>query len=362
MITAEVLQPIDHPAGWRGDEMAQRTDWIYYLSDDERVELETVGARFLADDPDLRNVTAEAYPLPVCAAGLARWAADMDDGPGFVLVRGLRSDLYSDPLSASIFFVLGLHLGDPMQQNELGDTFDHVIATTTLKLAEANALASRTNDRLNFHSDSSDVVGLMCLRGAKSGGESILISGITIYNEVLRRRPDLAPLLFETWHYDWYKQDHDAPQRYYSSPMVSYVDGVFSMYAGSRIIRSAQEYPEVPRMTARQYELLDLLDEIYLEPGLPLQMDFRPGDIQWLLNYAALHSRNAYVEFDEPARKRHLLRLWLKRDVKRPLVPNFGRHVVKDRETGTELVPADKARFRISQICYPRLDWGLEAG
>ena len=361
MTQTRPLQPIAHPAGWRGDEMARRTDWIYHLSDAERSELEAAGAAFLANDPDLRQVDASEYQLPVCREAIAKWAAAMDDGPGLVLVRGLRSDLYSDALSAAIFFVLGLHIGDPMQQNELGDVFDHVIATTTLKVSEANALASRTTDRLNFHSDSSDVVGLMCLRGAKAGGESILISGVTIYNEVLRRRPDLVQLLFEPWHYDWYKQDHDAPQRYYTSPMASYVGGVFSMYAGSRIIRSAQDYPEVPRMTPQQYELLDLLDEIYLEPGLPLEMDFRPGDIQWLLNYAALHSRNAYVDFDEPARKRHLLRLWLKRDVDRPLVPNFGRHVVKGRETRTADVPADRARFRISQICYPRLDWGLEA-
>lgn len=361
MTSNQRLVPINHPAGWRGDEIGKRFDWIYHLSDAERVELETVGARFLAEDPDLRTVTAAQYPLPLTAAALERWAADMDDGRGFVLVRGLRSDLYSDALSAAIFFMLGLHLGEPMRQNELGDTFDHVIATTNLKLSDAQALGSRTTDRLNFHSDSSDVVGLMCLRGAKIGGQSILISGITIYNEVLARRPDLAPLLFEPWHYDWYKQDHDAPQRYYTSPMVSYVDGVFSMYAGSRIIRSAQEYPEVPRMTAAQYELLDLLDEIYLEPGLPLEMDFRPGDIQWLLNYAALHSRNAYEDFDEPARKRHLLRLWLKRDVQRPLVPNFGRHVVKGRQGDGKEVAPEKARFRISQISYPRYDWGLEA-
>ena len=353
---------IDHPAGWRGDVIGKQSDWIYELSDRERGELEAVGARFFQDDPDLRHVRAEQYPLPATTRALQNWAQAMDHGRGFVLVRGLRSDLYSDALSAAIFFVLGLHLGEPMRQNELGDSFDHVIATSTLKIANTTALASRTTDRLNFHSDSSDVVGLMCLRGAKSGGESILISGITIYNELVRRRPDLAPLLFEPWHYDWYRQDHAAPQRYYTSPMASYVDGVFSMYAGSRIIRSAQEYPEVPRMTPAQYELLDVLDQIYLEPGLPLAMDFRPGDIQWLLNYAALHSRTAYEDYPEPSRKRHLVRLWLKRDVGRPLVEGFGRHVVKGRaEDRDDVVPPEKARFHISQACYPRPEWSLEA-
>jgi len=247
-----------------------------------------------------------------------------------------------------------------MRQNELGDSFDHVIATTNKLMSDPDALSSRTRDHLNFHSDSSDVVALMCLRGAKNGGASILISGATIYNEVLRRRPDLAPLLFQPWHYDWYKQDHSAPTRYYTSPMCSYAGGVFSMYAGSSMIRSAQQYPEVPRMTAQQFELLDLLDEIFLEPGLPIEMDFRPGDIQWLLNYTALHSRTAYEDYAEPRLRRHLLRLWLKRDTNRPLTEGFGRNVVKKRDEDRDsAVPPALARFHISQICYPRLDWGL---
>jgi len=359
MLETASLQPIIGPAAWRGSDIGKRTDWIYHLSSEELAELEKVGAVFLTDDPDLRVVKAEDYPLPVTAAGLRAWSRDMDTGCGFVLVRGLRSHLYSDALSAAIFFVLGLHLGEPMRQNEMGDAFDHIVATSDKKLSDPTALGSRTRDRLNFHSDSSDVVALMCLRGAKEGGASILISGITIYNEVLRRRPELAPLLFEVWHYDWYKQDHDAPARFYSSPMCSYVDSVFSMYAGSRIIRSAQDYPEVPRLTADQFTLLDLLDEICAEPDLPLVMDFRPGDIQWLLNYAALHSRTAYVDYPEPGRRRHLLRLWLKRDVNRPLVANFGRHVVKGRnETRDSGVSGDLARFNISKVCYPRLDWG----
>jgi hypothetical protein len=360
-MTEASLQPIVHPAAWRGDVISQEAGWLYNLSKEELGELEEVGERFLAEDPDLRLTKATDYPLPITAAGLSSWAQDMDEGRGFVLVRGLRSDIYSDGLSAAIFFVLGLHLGEPMRQNELGDVFDHVIATSDMKVSDPNALASRTTDRLNFHSDSSDVVALMCLRSAKEGGASILMSGITIYNEVIRRRPDLVSLLSEPWHYDWYKQDHDAPARYYTSPMISNVDGVFSMYAGSRIIRSAQEYPEVPRMTAKQYELLDLLDDIYLEPGLPLTMDFRPGDIQWLLNYAALHSRTAYQDYPDYKRKRHLLRLWLKRDTGRPLVANFGRHVVKSRDEGADGIDPAKSRFHITEVCRPRVEWGLDA-
>ena len=355
-MTTATYAPIKGPAAWRGDEIAGSDAWIYHLSDAEIGELEEVGARFVRDDPDLRFVTATDYALPRVADAIRTWENGMDHQHGFVLVRGLRSELYSDVLSASIFFILGLHIGEPMRQNELGDVFDHVRALTD---AADVAVGSRTTERLNFHSDSSDVVALMCLRGAKSGGQSILISGATIYNELLQRRPDLVPLLFEPWYWDWRKQDPDAPENIYISPMASLVDGVFSIYAGAGMIRSAQNYPEVPRLTPDQLALLEEMDSIFLTPGLPIEMDFRPGDIQWLLNYTALHSRTSYEDYKQPELKRHLVRLWLERGG-RPLVPNFGKHVAKgrteDRGTAT---PPERARFHISQICHPRYDWGF---
>ena len=360
MTTTTDLAAITGPSAWRGDELASRTDWIYQLSDAERTELEQVGRQFLADDPDLRTVVAADYPLTVCAPAVAEWAADMDSGRGFVLVRGLRVQEYSDALSGAMYFVVGLHLGVPMRQNELGDLIDHIIATSTKTMDDPTAMPSRIRDKLVFHSDSSDVVSLLCLRPSKSGGASSLVSGATLYNEVLRRRPDLAPLLFERYHFDWNKQDPDAPANTYDSPIVSYVDGIFSMYAGTSMIFSAQDYPEVPRLTPEQIELLHLLDEITYEPGIALDMDFQPGDMQWLLNYAALHSRTEFDDYPEIQRRRHLLRLWLKRDVGRPLVDKFGRHVVKDRTSTREPEASDVegGKFHVVEAVIPRLDWG----
>ena len=130
---------------------------------------------------------------------------------------------------------------------------------------------------------------------------------------------------------------------------------MFSTYAGNSMIFSAQDYPEVPRLTDAQIELLHLYDEVSQSAGLALDMDFQPGDVQWLLNYAALHSRTGYVDFPEPERRRHLLRLWLKRDVGRPLVDSFGKHVVTDREAA---VLAPGGRFHIAEAVEPNFEWG----
>ncbi|AJP74275.1 TauD/TfdA family dioxygenase [Sphingomonas hengshuiensis] len=344
-------------AAWRGDRLGAGDAWIYRLSDAQVAELEALGTRFVAESPDLRTVQADDYPLVACADAVAAWRQDVDFGRGFVLVRGLRTQLYSDILSSAIYYVLGLHMGDPIRQNEMGDLIDHVYATSDKTMDDPTALSSKVRDKLVYHSDSSDIVALMCLRPAKSGGASCLVSGAEIYNEILRRRPDLAPLLLEPFHWDWRRQDHSAPADTYTSPVISMVDGVFSMYAGSLYILTAQDYPGVPKLTEDQIEVLRLFDEITYEPGMAIEMDFRPGDIQWLSNYAALHARTSFDDWPEAQRRRHLLRLWLSSKTDRPVVPDFGKNgVVQVRAAPRDGKPEHPdAHFDIASVSVPRL-------
>lgn len=357
MTVLEALPPITSPAAWRGDRLAGTDEWVYLLSDEQIAELEALGTAFVEASPDLRTVQADDFPLVATAAAAEAWRQAVDYGRGFVLVRGLRTHLYSDALSAAIYYILGLHMGDPIRQNEMGDVIDHVYATSDKMMDDPTALSSKVRDKLVYHSDSSDIVALMCLRPAREGGLSCLVSGAEIYNEILRRRPDLAPLLLEPFHWDWRRQDSESPADTYTSPVISMVDGVFSMYAGSLYILTAQEYPGVPKLTDDQIEVLRLFDEITYEPGMAIAMDFRPGDIQWLSNYAALHARTSFTDWPEPQRRRHLLRLWLSSRTDRPVVPDFGKNgVVQHRAAprdGANEHP--EARFDIATAAVPRL-------
>lgn len=351
------LEPIRTEAAWRGDELSARQDWVYLLSDEQVAELETLGKRFVEEDPDLRFVSKEDYPLVACADAVKEWGKDVDYGRGFVLVRGLRTYLYSDALSSAIYYILGLYMGDPIRQNEMGDLIDHVYATSDKTMDDPTAKSSKVRDQLVYHSDSSDVVALMCLRPAMAGGASCLVSGAQIYNEILKRRPDLAPLLLEPFHWDWRRQDAEAPADTYTSPVISMKDGVFSMYAGSLYIVTAQAYPGVPQLTPEQLEVLELFDKITYEEGMAIEMDFRPGDIQWLSNYAALHARTTFYDFPEPQRRRHLLRLWLHRETDRPVVEGFGKNgVVQIRSAPRDgKTEHPDAHFSIREVSVPRL-------
>ena len=354
---APQLQEITSAAAWRGDVLSKTDSWIYMLSDRQIAELEMLGTRFVESDPDLRFVQKEEYPLVECADAIKSWGHDVDRGRGFVLVRGLRTHLYSDALSAAIYYILGLYMGDPIRQNEKGDLIDSIYATSNKTMDDPTAKSSKVRGELVFHSDSSDIVSLMCLRPAKSGGASCLVSGAEIYNEILRRRPDLAPLLFERYHWDWRRQDKYAPADTYTSALVDLTDGAFSMYAGSLYILTAQDYPGVPQLRPEQLELLKLFDEITYEPGMAIEMDFRPGDIQWLSNYAALHARTTFYDFPEPQRRRHLLRLWLSRDAGRPVVENFGKNGVVQHRSAPRDGAAEhpEAHFDVYSVSVPRL-------
>ena len=169
----------------------------------------------------------------------------------------------------------------------------------------------RTRSKLDFHTDGADIIGLLCLKRAKSGGLSRIASSVSVFNEVRRLRPDLVPLLFQGFYWDREADAGPGEPPYFNFPICRYENGrLGTLYIGW-YIRNAQRFKEVPRLTASQSELLDLIDTIANEQKFYLDMDFEPGDMQFLKNAVILHARTEYEDWAEPAKKRHLLRLWL---------------------------------------------------
>ena len=165
--------------------------------------------------------------------------------------------------------------------------------------------------RQDFHTDGSDIVGLLCLATAMSGGESRIASSLGVYNEILRQRPDLLDVLYEPMCWDRNGEQSEGEDPFFALSVFNDVAGAPRVFYIGWYIRDAQRHPQAPRLTRDQIAALELIESIANDPKMYLEMHFEPGDIQFLANAKILHSREAYEDSLEPDRRRHLLRLWL---------------------------------------------------
>lgn len=309
-MTDVAREPLNAESAWTGREAATRRDWIHELSAAEIADLDHALLRARATGKPLANLTREDFPLGGLADSLERWLDALDTGRGFVLVRGVPVERYGEEGAALAYWGLGLHLGSAVSQNAAGDLLGHV-RDAGLERRDPSLRLYRTRERLGFHTDGSDIVGLLCLRPAKAGGTSRIVSSVAIYNEILRRRPDLVATLYQPFPFDRNGEEGPGQPPYFELPLCRYEAGRLRMFYIGWYIRDSQRHPQAPRLTAAQREVIDLIDEIAADPAIHLDMDFRAGDVQWLKNAVILHARTEFEDHDAPERKRHLLRLWL---------------------------------------------------
>jgi hypothetical protein len=313
---------LDGAAAWYGPAMAVRSDWIETWSAAEGDEVAASTERFAAGGGEIAKMRVGDFPLPTLAPRLQRIRRDVLAGRGFALLRGLPIDSADTRRAAIAFFGVGCHFGHARPQNAQGHVLGHV-RDLGRSSADPNARIYQTRERQTFHTDSCDIVGLLCLKTAKSGGLSALVSAVTIYNEFRRLRPDLVPVLFAPIETDRRGEVPPGAKPYFRIPVYSWHAGLLSVIYQRQYIESARRFPDVAPLTRRQIEALDLFDALANDPRLVLHMEFRPGDIQLVHNHTLLHDRTAFEDWPEPERKRHLLRLWLAPDDARPLPPIF---------------------------------------
>lgn len=303
-------RPIDNPAAWRGDELSGRDDWVYRLSGAQVAELEDALAVAKQTGKEATALVAADFPLPGLGPVLESWLRELEEGRGFWLIRGVPVAGKTAEECALMYCGIGSHLGTTSSQNAAGDLLGHV-RDTGADPDDPSVRLYKTKLAQPFHTDGADIIGLLCLRGARRGGRSLIASSVTVFNEVLDRRPDLAPLMFDSFPFDRNEEQAEGEDPYFNFPLCAF-DGTHlrTFYVGW-YIRDSQRHAAAPRLSQSQRELLDLIDETAARPDIHLAMDFQPGDIQLLKNSVILHSRTEYEDHAEPDRKRHLLRLWL---------------------------------------------------
>jgi len=308
-------QPVTSAAAWKGSELNGDESWIRYLSADDIAEIDTALTSVKKQGLAFPVFTAEDFTLPLMRKTLQSFADDLELGRGFLLLRGLPVDRYSEEDIRIIYYGLGLNMGSPVGQNPKGDLLGQV-----MNVGDLNNKATRvyeTNAYLPYHTDPSDVVGLLCLRKAKNGGLSSLVSSASVYNKLLADHSEFLALFYRPMYYAHLGKNEPG-----LSPIFSYNEGKLSCRYLRQYIELGHEVMGLP-LSRIEVEALDLFDSIIHDDTLRLDMMLEPGDLQFANNYVVMHSRTEFEDHQDQSLHRKMLRLWLKMPNARQLAPDF---------------------------------------
>ena len=303
---------ITSPDAWIGPAIQHDPSWICRLDAGDLAEIDAALAHAKRSGARI-PFAAAAFPLPRLDAKLDAILDEIENGRGFQLIRGIPRHRYSDADCELIYWGIASRFGTPVSQNARGHLLGHVRDEGRV-ISDPNARAYQTNQRMDFHTDllPIDVLGLFCLRTARSGGASKLTSALTIHNVLREERPDLLEALYGSFHLDWRGEEPQGEQPWFTIPMFSECRGRITARICSLVYyESAARFGEQYRPTPLQREALLAVQEIANRPQLMLSMDFQEGDIQLINNHTMMHAREAYEDHPEPERQRHLLRMWI---------------------------------------------------
>ena len=320
------MTPITSPKAWRGADLAADPSWIVTLTEAEIADLDRALAAARAGGRPLADVDRAAFPLTVLRPRLEQAVAEMYDGRGFLVLRGLPVARYSDEDVGLLFWGMGRYMGAPLHQNPQGDLLGHVYDHGRT-YGNIDVRGYETNAYLPYHTDAGDMVGLLCLRRGLEGGLSSIVSSATVHNEVLAQHPEYLGLLYNGFYYirrEAALTDRGVSER--PIPVFGCQDGVVSCRYLRNQINAGAVKRGVP-LTPIEQAALDFFDEQTRRADLRLDMDLQPGDIQFINNYTTLHSRTGFVDGPLPHQKRHMLRLWLQFPRRWPLAPEFPAHM-----------------------------------
>jgi hypothetical protein len=309
--------------------MAQRREWILELTPAHLAELTAAAEPYVPLSTTgetaagaLAQLDPASFRLPTLGPLLASVREELLHGRSFALLRGLPVDRLSRLQSAAMFLGIGAHLGRARSQNAKGHVLGHVF-DLGLRGDDPNVRIYQTSQRQTFHTDSSDVVGLLCLREAKRGGASLLVSALSIYNAMREECPELLARLLLPMPHDRRGEVPAGMKPYFEIPVYSWFANQLTVFYQRQYFDSAQRFPAARPLSNEDVRALDRFDAIANDPRLNLPMRLLPGDMQFVHNHNILHDRTGFEDWPEPQRKRHLLRLWLAVPGARPLPESF---------------------------------------
>ncbi len=306
---------------WHGRDMSQSPRWLRHIPALVLDQIDSALAQ--VKDLDWRSVTRRAFHLPGAAAFFDEVREELENGCGMVQMRGLDVSRYTEDQLRRIWYGIGGHLGTPMYQNCRGELMRDIrdegmgvgakLYGATVDASGNTFLSSAARTlspgALRFHTDRCDVVGLLCVRQAAEGGVSKLASSATVYNELLKRRPDLHALLCKPIPRSRFGEEVGGEHIVYDLPVFGVRDGKLTSHFSLTYIESAQLRQNARKLTDKEHQAIQMLLDVAQEACF--EMRFEPGDMQLLNNHIIYHGRTAFTDDVSAGQDRLLMRLWL---------------------------------------------------
>lgn len=316
---------VTDPAAWTATSFASAADYTITLTDAQRNEvlaaLHNIERSSSLQSPT--QFTASDFPFQELAQCLAQVFEQVRSGCGFAVIKGLpRTSLSFEQFAAAVWG-LNTFLGFPLSQNARGELLSEVIDASAI---ETTPRMYRSALELGLHTDVTGMLSLACWNPARRGGETVLASGVSIHNAIARRAPHLLEVLYRGFHYHRLGEQgpHQEPVTPFRIPVFAVRNGQVSVrYARAGFVAGHHELG-IP-FSDKEVEAIDLFDEIAREPGNHITFPLEAGDLIVINNYVVMHARKAFEDYDEPARKRRLLRIWLDEQSLRSVPAEFNQ-------------------------------------
>lgn len=296
-------------AAWNGANLLAERDWIRPLDGMAVEEMDAALAQVTARGIGWQDLRKNDFPLPTLSRQMTEIADELENGRGVVKLTGFPVDRYGEDDLRTLYYGFGSHIGTPVPQNGGRGMMRDI--------RDSGGERVDSSGGLRWHTDRTDVVGLLCVRKAEAGGISRIVSAVAIHDAMQERRPDLLALLYRDFYRSTVGDEVGAETRFYPLPIFALCDGYFTSNFSKTYIEQAQRLPEVPRLTAGQSEALDML--LTLAEELSFEMPLEPGDLQLLNNHLIYHGRTPFSDDASAGRDRLLYRLWLSMPNSRPL-------------------------------------------
>ncbi len=332
--------------GWRAADLEADDGWKLRWEDAELDALAawsaTVDPSALGEDPSLIAASVAVAPTQLVERATSVRGL-LIDGPGLALVSGLDVNAHEPDAIAVMFLLFGSLIGSLRSQNAAGHLLGHV-TDVGANAEDPTTRIYQTNRRQTFHTDSTDAVGLLCLRRAQQGGASMVVSVDAVYQRMVDEAPELAARLFEPVATDRRGEQPEGERPWFEIPVLSRSGSRVTGLYQRQYIDSAARFDAAPKPDAQQVQALNLFDHVMNDPTMHCQMDFAPGDMQFVHNHSLLHDRTGFIDHDDPALRRHLLRVWLSlpgdRELPAVFSQRYGTITVGDR--GGIVIPGTK--------------------